>query len=147
MPISFKIKEDGRFDIGGIQKESNRGAVISGNIAGDITKINHIFTDEELRGMGIGKALLAKLEEQLEKQGIKIIFPTFEKPETVEFFLHSGYRIIPVESLMEEEKRSLDIDAGAFDERVRCEDDFIALKGKEETRFKKILLIKEIGKK
>ncbi|MFA6253601.1 MAG: GNAT family N-acetyltransferase [Patescibacteria group bacterium] len=146
MPISFNIKEGTRFDIGGIQVDSNRGLIISGVIAEDNAKINHIFVDEELRG-GSGKALLDKLEEQLEKQRISKIFCTFEKIGTVEFFLQNGYCIISVESITEKQRKSLEIDDTAFDERITNDEDLKFLKTQGEVRLKNILLLKEIGKK
>lgn len=143
MPISFKIKEDGRFDIGGIQKESNRGMIVSGNIIGDMAVINHIFIDDELRG-GTGKLLLQKLEEQFEKEEITAVFAIFEKTATIQFFLKNGYEIISPESIVEEYNLGVDIDA--IDDRVHNQKDFEQVsEGRD--RLKKVVLRKEIGNK
>mgnify|MGYP001615246793 FL=1 len=137
MPVSFHI-EGNDFYITGVQSENNTGAIIWGNISGDEVKIKHIEIAKNLKNKGIGRALLADLEDQLKKQGVKTAYATFGKTRTVEFFIKNGYKIVPIESLTVEERARLDVDTADFDTRVDNEDSFRELKANEGIEFKKI---------
>jgi N-acetylglutamate synthase-like GNAT family acetyltransferase len=145
MPVSFHIEENDFF-ITGIEPQSGTGAIIWGHISDYEVKIKHIELAKNLRGTGVGKALVADLENQLQQYGIKTAYAAFAKPSTVEFFLKNGYIIIPSNSLTEEQKNQLDINDEDFDQRVTSEEIFRTLKATEGTEFRKILMKKEIGK-
>lgn len=143
MPVSFHI-EGKDFFITGMQEESNAGGIIWGVIAGDIVKIKHIELAKDFRGKGVGKALLADLEEQLKNNDVKTAYSEFYKNGTIEFFLKNGYQITSLDSLTQEQKTGLEIEDEDFDERVNSDNDFRALQSNPENKFKKILLVKKL---
>ena len=143
MPVSFHVEGE-NFYITGLRNEGDVGAIIWGNISKDLVKIKHIELAKYLRGKGVGKALLADLEQQLAQQGVTTAYSAFANPDTVEFFLKKGYNIIPLKSLSEEQRTRLDMDTEDYDDRIMDEDSFNSLKRNEQVELKKILLHKEI---
>lgn len=146
MPVSFHI-EDNNFYITGVQNETGTGGIIWGNFAGDAVKIKHIELAKNFRGTGVGKALAADLENQLQSQGVEKVYSAFAKPGTIDFFLKNGYKIASLKSLTPEQKQQLDIKDGDFDPRVINEAVYNYLKTSTGNEFRKILLVKDISAK
>jgi len=145
IPMTLGIAEDGYFGLGNHDYPGE--FVIGGILNKEQARISHIIIPESLRGKGVGKTLLSELEKQLESRGVKNIFPTFSKVQTIEFFLGNGYDIIPAESLTEEEKHGLDLDRIKLDEEILDQEDFDQVKKMEKNQkrgqlSKKILLRK-----
>ncbi len=145
IPVSFVVNEDGRFRVDGLQEGTEEGVIISGRVAGELVKINHIEIGEQFRGLGIGTVLLADAEKNLSKVGTETIYAAFATGKTVEFFVRNGYTIIPNFFLTEEIKTKLFLNPEDFDDRVSDITIFNSLKDIEADTFRKILLKKELS--
>ncbi len=143
MPISFEIKPDGYIGIGNVETQVG----IGGKLFQDKVKLSHIYVPENLRGKGIGKVLVKQIEEQLAARGINKIFAVFGQVSTIKFFVHQGYNIVSSTTLIKEEQEQLGIDEGVLEEGTLDEKTLALLKQKGKFSPKKILLLKEIGKK
>lgn len=143
MPIYFEIKLDGYVGIGNTETQVG----IGGKLFQDKVKLSHIYVPENLRGKGIGEFLVKQIEKQLAAQGINKIFAVFGKISTIKFFMHQGYNIVSSTTLNKEEQKQLGIDEGVLEVSTVDEKTLDLLK--QECKFspKKILLLKEIGKK
>jgi len=129
-----------RFSYFGEQASGGLKASFAGVLSEDAVILRHIELDRELRGKGVGAALLHDLEQRLEQQGVKDFYAGFFNPKTVDFLLRNGYKIIPFTAMDDELKTRLGIDSKDFDFRVVDQDVFDRLKTVEPDKFKKILL-------
>jgi len=147
LPISFRVADDGTFFFNATSQEDGKGVGIGGRISGEKVKLNFTRADSILRGEGLSSKLLALMEDELGKIGIKTIYATFARVDQVGFYLANGYRIMPVESMPEQERTELAIDTEAFDIGIKNDDDFDGIKDQTGRRLGQILLVKEIGKR
>lgn len=145
IPVSFVMDQEGRFRLNGMQEGTEQGAIVSGRLQKELAKINHIVLTERLRKTGISNELIRHLEDKLIERGVETIYAGFYIPETVNFFLKSGYTIISKESLTEEIKKNLLLNPEDFDSKVIDRETFDSLKDTEDGT-KKILLMKEISR-
>ena len=78
----------------GIYYENDRGrklAGITGNIFGNWLFIDFLFVDESLRGQGIGKKLIAYIEENAKENGCKYSFVSTNGFQAPGFYPKLGY--------------------------------------------------------
>ncbi len=143
IPISFTHNEKGLFRINGLESSTNKGVIISGRLAEEVAKINHIIIHEQLKNLGVAKTLLTELEKNLTDEKIKTIYAGFAKPKTIEFFLKNGYTIVPVNILTDEIKRQIKLNSEDFDIKVSNEENFKSLKENDLKTLKKVLLKKD----
>ncbi len=142
MPVSFHI-EDSDFYFTGVQNESKTGAIIWGNISGDLAKIKHFEIAKELKNKGISKAFITDLEDQLQKQGVKTVYCAFGLLENVDFCLHNGYKLISFDAIPPEQRPELEIDQKDFDQGIDNEETFKKWQKIDIKVRKKILMVKE----
>ncbi len=153
LPVSFTILDSGHFRLNGLMEDSDKGVVVSGITSKELAKINHIKVDEELRvyakehgNIRIGEAVLADLEQSLKKTGVENVYAVFYNRETVSFFLRNGYDILPIQSLIGDQKTTLDIDEEGFDERITDNESFLKLKNVKDQNIKHVFLKKQLVK-
>ncbi len=103
IPITFKIDADRQFSFD--NKDHEEELSIEGMIGTKIARINHIHIPNKLRKQGIAKTLLTEIEKQLALHGIHTTFATFSKTTTIDFFLHHGYRVVPLSTLSPNEQK------------------------------------------
>ncbi|MCK9186462.1 GNAT family N-acetyltransferase [Candidatus Gracilibacteria bacterium] len=146
LTISFhymRVDDNIKFSIEGtIDKKCD--VTIMGNIifsSLNTAIINHIFVEDIMRKRGLGKKLLTRLEEELKKQGIQTIYACFTNPKTVDFFLHSQYKITTPE--FESSQRTRADLTRVWDKRVKSEEDFRKLMADPEEHFGVIILVKK----
>ena len=78
----------------GIYYEDNNGrklAGITGNIFGNWLFIDFIFVDKSLRGQGVGKKLIAYIEENAKAKGCKYSFVSTNGFQSPGFYPKLGY--------------------------------------------------------
>ncbi len=152
IPVSFTILNTGHFRLNGLQKESDKGLVVSGFKFGETAKINHIEINNELKqyarehgNIRIGEALLLDLERQLKNEGVKNVVVVFYKLETISFFIRNDYSIASIDSLSNDQKVNLNIDGDGFDKRIVSSKAFNQLVTNKDSARGHILLTKNLG--
>ena len=144
IPTTFEIKEDNSFCLYSDQYEEELNT--NGMISNGVARINHIHIPNELRGKGIGKMLLSELEKQLQNYGVHTSISTFSKTETIDFFLSQDYKIVPTDTISEEERGALYMDREPIDDWIQGEDDYNILKSRNKKGYEKKLCYQKILK-
>ena len=93
----------------GIYYEDENGkklAGITGNIFGNWLFIDFLFVSESLRGQGIGKELIAKIEENAKEHGCRFSFVSTNGFQAPGFYPKLGYKnVFTVEEFPRDGKR------------------------------------------
>ncbi len=147
IPVEFITDEEGRYGLRGIEETTGDGIIISGRIACEQAKINHLNIGEKLRDSGgefkgVANRVLADTELELKKRGVETIYAGFLNPSSVVFFTKNGYEVRPFSTLTEKQQLALGLNPQDFDARIGSINDFDALKDRQDPH--KILLVKKL---